>query len=365
MRFSQPLFLFPLLFIGSTRGDYHDNAHAAISAIQNKFYDSNTGLWYVGRIYVEVHELIYCRDKTWWESANILTAIAKFGYIDSSFKQTAKDIVSNTYAKSRSHDTAPNWINDYYDDIGWWALAWIASYDLTGDSKYLNTAKDLFEDMTGGWTTPCGGGIWWNKEKTSIASIANELFLSVAAHLANRDPGGKQNYIRWAQAEWDWFSRSGVINSDNLINDGIDKSSCKNNGQKVWTYNQGVILGGLAELAKATNNGAYTNAAKNIAEGAFNKLTENGILTEQSTSLDAQSAQFKGAFVRGLAALRAQAPQQKYKDFLHKNADSAWSKDKNSEGLIGPKWQGGQQGPFSATSHASGVDLLVAAALHE
>ncbi|KAG9383614.1 Glycosyl hydrolase [Pyrenophora tritici-repentis] len=108
----------------------------------------------------------------------------------------------------------------------------IASYDLTNDVKYLNTAKDLFQDMTGGWNTPCKGGIWWSKDRDAIASISNELFLSVAAHLANRHHGKeKDDYANWAQMEWDWFKASGVIGSNNLVNDGIDPATCKNDGK--------------------------------------------------------------------------------------------------------------------------------------
>lgn len=247
--------------------------------------------------------------------------------------------------------------------MGWWALGWIASYDLTGDAKYLATAKDIFEDMTGGWTTPCGGGIWWDKKKTSIASISNELFLSVAAHLANRSGGDeKKNYLHWAQAEWDWFSKSGVINSDNVINDGIHKDSCKNEGDPLYTYNQGVVLGGLAELARATGDGKYIDAGRRIFEGTTRKMTVDGILTENGQNLDEQGAMFKGAFIRGLAALNEQAPYQEMWEFIKKNADSAWSKDKNGDQVIGPNWKGDGQGSAGATSHASGVDLLVAAA---
>lgn len=293
----------------------------------------------------------------------MVTTIAKFGTHDSSFKQTASDIVANTFAKSPNQNGAKNWLNDYYDDEGWWALGWIASYDLTGDGKYLSAAKSIFEDMTTGWSTPCNGGLWWDKPKTSIAAISNELFLSVAAHLANRASGDERaNYLKWAQAEWDWFSNSGVINGDNLINDGIDKSSCKNDGKTTYTYNQGVVLGGLTELAKATGDSKYTDEAKRIANGAMNKLTNNGILTEPAQSLDEQGAQFKGVFVRGLAALIEKAPEQSFKDFLKKNADSAWNKDKNGDGVIGPNWSGQGQGEAGTTSHASGVDLLVATA---
>lgn len=266
----------------------------------------------------------------------MLTSIAKFGTHEAAFKQHAANIVGNTYEKAANRMGAKNWLNDYYDDEGWWALGWIASFDLTGEGKYLDTAKYIFEDMTGGWTTPCNGGIWWDKKKTSVAAISNELFISVAAHLANRVPDDeKKEYRDWALSAWGWFKDSGIINGDNVINDGIDKNTCKNDGKTVYTYNQGVILGGLAELAKATGDGQYTDEAKKIVGGAINKLTENGILTETSGALDTQGAQFKGVFVRGLAALNGQAPDGLYASFLKKNAETVLHKAANEEGVIG------------------------------
>ena len=242
-------------------------------------------------------------------------------------------------------------------------MGWIASYDLTKDVKYLNTAKDIFHDMTGGWSTPCKGGIWWDKKKTSIAAISNELFISVAAHLANRVPANeKEEYVRWASMGWDWFWLSGVINKDNLVNDGLDTKTCKNDGKTTYTYNQGVILGALSEIARAKGDGGYIQHAYALARGSMSKLSQNGILTEPVERLDEQGAMFKGVLVRGLATLHANEPQKDFADWLKKNADSVWNKDRNQEGLLGPKWQGGGPDGPSVTSHAAGIDALVAAA---
>jgi predicted alpha-1,6-mannanase (GH76 family) len=113
--------------------------------------------------------------------------------------------------------------------------------------------------MAGQWdTTTCGGGIWWSKTNggTYKNAIANELFLSVAASLANRvaDPAQKAQYLAWAHQEWQWFQATGMINPQHLVNDGLTSTNpkaCTNNGQATWSYNQGVILGGLVELSKA------------------------------------------------------------------------------------------------------------------
>ncbi len=115
-------------------------------------------------------------------------------------------------------------------------------------------ARTIFSDMAGGWDSTCGGGIWWNKDRGYKNAIANELFLSVAAHLANRDSSKQAYYLRWAHREWKWFAHSGMINTNGLINDGLGTSdgrtsagTCGNNGQTTWSYNQGVVLGGLVE----------------------------------------------------------------------------------------------------------------------
>jgi hypothetical protein len=101
-------------------------------------------------------------------------------------------------------------------------------------------------------TTPCGG-LWWSKDQTYVNAIANELFLDVAAHLANRVTDHKDYYLRWAKREWRWcmlcvsptwsnfvsltlstVQNSGMINAENTINDGLDLETCENNGGTVW-----------------------------------------------------------------------------------------------------------------------------------
>ena len=44
-----------------------------------------------------------------------------------------------------------------------------------------------------------------------------------------------------------------MIDAEHLVNDGLDTASCTNNHQTAWSYNQGVILGALVDLSRATN----------------------------------------------------------------------------------------------------------------
>lgn len=102
-----------------------------------------------------------------------------------------------------------------------------------------------------------------------------------------------------AKDQWDWFKGSGIINDQNLINDGLEidsDDSCFNNGDTVWSYNQGVILGGLVELSRATGDFGYLSGATSIAEAAIEALSEGGILHEscEANGCGADGSQFKG-----------------------------------------------------------------------
>ena len=177
------------------------------------------------------------------------------------------------------------------------------------------------------------------------------------------------SYLQWAQKELSWFNASGLINSSNLINDGLT-TTCQNNGQTTWTYNQGVILGGLAALYQATHDQAYLTEAEQIANAAISTLVSaNGILTEPCSgscpSQNPDQTQFKGIFIRNLDALYQVTGDQAYLAFIDRNATSTWENDRNIYDQIGFDWSGPISAPdqsFNASTLSSGLDALNAAA---
>ncbi len=279
--------------------DFNANTATGVSVLQG-WYNSS-GLW---------------TTTGWWNAANCLEAVENAILANNGGTVSLINVITNTFALNSSR----NFTNNYYDDEGWWAAAWIRAYDLTGAATYLDMARTIFTDMTGGWDTTCGGGIWWSKARTYKNAIANELFLLVAIRLHQRTPGdaGAGSYYDWAQREWTWFKSSGMINGQNLVNDGL--SSCVNNGQTTWTYNQGVILGGLVDLYKTTGFGLYLTQAVAIADAATTTLIDtNGVLREpcEPSSCGGDGPQFKGIFIRYLAYLECpcdlvQRPQRRH-----------------------------------------------------
>ena len=323
---------------------YDQHAALAIQSLQT-WYDLDTGLY---------------KTTGWWNSANAITVLADYASITQSREYDF--VFSNTL--SLAQKTSPGFINRYYDDEGWWALAWIDVYNITHDRRYLEAAKFIFTDMTYGWDNTCSGGIWWSKDRNYKNAIANELFLSVAAQLANTTSDAQQRsaYLDWASREWRWFSHSGMINKDHLVNDGLT-ASCENNQKTTWTYNQGVILGGLTALHRANYDPATLTQARAIAEAAIAHLTDvQGILHDScEPKCGADGTQFKGIFVRNLRALDAADPQAQYSRFVVTNADSIWSQTHPPDYHLGEVWTA-PFGAADASSQSSALDALVAAA---
>jgi predicted alpha-1,6-mannanase (GH76 family) len=332
----------------------------AVTAAQSYSQQAAQGIATLQSWYLQGSGL-YALPTEWWNAANAITVLGDYEQVTGSAAYNSA--LANTFTAAQSSHA--NFVNNYYDDDGWWALAWIEAYDVTGNAQYLTMAETIFSAMTGAWDSTCGGGVWWNTSRTYKNAIPNELFLTIAAKLANRTTGtASATYLNWAQREWTWFKGSGMINAQSMINDGListNPNACTNNGGKTWTYNQGVILGGLVELYKADKDPTLLPQAEAIANAAIAILGKTGILVEPAAISGGDNPQFKGIFMRNLMALYAAAPIAQYKAFADANAASIVANDQGPNAEFGGYWQG----PFDSgdgTRQTSALDALIAAA---
>lgn len=339
-------------------------ASQAIRVFNDNWYNSATGLW----------------DNAWWQSACALTTIADFvrlqpgagpsimftNHVDNTFGQAQKTSSPRRRAFQTVRRGYQEFINRFYDDEGHWALALLSAYDAMRDERYLNAAVDLFQDMQTGRGTPCNGGIFWSKDRTYVNAVANELYMAVAASLARHIPSNS-TYLATAKTQWQWFQNSGMINDDFLINDGLT-DKCANNRLTTWSYNQGIVLGGLTDLFRVTDDLEYLFYAHRIARAAMSKLADDDGILEEADKCELKQGHcgfdgktFKGIFIRNLRYLYEAWPQADFRRFILKNADSIWRNARDPKtGKFGVAWQG----PFVASagpSHSSAMDALVAA----
>ncbi len=307
-----------------------------------QWYNKDTGIW-----------------KNWWNSANGLTTIILFS------KYTKSDlyfpVIANTFEKAKTQ----NFLNDYYDDEGWWAIAWLDAYELTKNPDYLRMSEFIFKDMTTGWTDEFNGGVFWKKDVKYKNAITNGLFIILGYRFSEILPETKVNgltYLEWANKTWAWYEKSGIINTESyFIEDGLEKDGKPNRNQH-WTYNQGIAIAVALNVYKHTKDEKYMTLAKELAKTTMTKMVhEDGVLRERNEPrMGDDGAQFKGIFMRHFYLLYAATKDPAYRDFILKNANAIW-KNKNTDNQFGGVWNQPCK-ETDAIIHSSALDAIVSAA---
>lgn len=289
---------------------------------------------------------------SWWNSAVALQTVSNYmqqtgdrrylGQLDKTFEQDRGAFPAGVLS---GDPLLGNFTSRAIDDSEWWALTWLQAYDLTGNRKYLGMAVSIANYVHGYWNTgTCGGGVWWNAERTYKNAITNGLWIRLTAELHNRMRGDKVWLTRSREA-WAWFQGSGMINANGLVNDGLT-DTCTNNGQTVWSYNQGLAIGAGLELWRATRDPAILATVRRLADAAIGPdgLVANGILTESCDALDQtcndNGKQFKGIFMRYWTDLVDTTRDRQYSAFLDQQAESIWNKDRDAADRLGTRWSG-------------------------
>jgi len=300
----------------------------------------------------------------WWNGANDMTVLIDYQILTG--RRLYNFAINNTFElnKGLNEFGGYNFTSDSIDDSLWWGLAWVKAYDLTGEQKYLEMAATIADYCYQFHDDVCGGGIWWSDRRQYKNAIPNEQYIKLSAQLHNRLPGDTK-YLQQSQNLWTWFRNIGMINSENLINDGLHE--CRNNGQETWTYNQGVILGGLVELYNATGNQTYLDEARKIADAVIASTHINdkyGVLWEPCFASEPDCGPnapcFKGIFIRNLGELDRVLPARPYSPYIHHQAQSNFRYNRNPLNQYGIFWSGPLDFP-DASRQQSAVDALLAA----
>jgi predicted alpha-1,6-mannanase (GH76 family) len=304
-----------------------------------------------------------------WQSAVAQSTVAAYEQATGD-RRYFSDIAAaySEYVSSDPRGGFPDFEDNYVDDTGWWGVAWLQAYLLTGNSDYLDVAEaDAAYMYDKGWNTDsgvCGGSggeYWYIPAGTADApgAIQNELFMELTAWLYNVTKDS--TYLTWAEADWSWFDQSKLIGSNYLISNQLNGSPATGctPSPPTWTYNQGVILGALAQLYVATGTTSYLTEAENIADATINStastssapaLDPGGVLLEPCPSYTSASAcngsgstlgsqdSFKGIFVQNLKMLATIAGTSQFNSFFQDQATAIEDSDTNSGSQFGMFW---------------------------
>jgi glycosyl hydrolase family 76 len=94
----------------------------------------------------------------------------------------------------------------WFDDNGWWGLAYLDAYRATGDQEYLTDAEIAQNFISvSGWDSTPGrpGGLWWNSNESFYAgeTLAGGTLLSARLYALTHDKhylDDALKYIAWA-----------------------------------------------------------------------------------------------------------------------------------------------------------------------
>lgn len=100
-----------------------------------------------------------------------------------------------------------------FDDMAWYALAYLRVHELYGLEGYFRVAKEIFQwCWTNGWDASemCGGGIWFDQGHNGKATIENAQLYAVAMKLARftNSSQEKQEFEAKAAKLWNFLTKA-------------------------------------------------------------------------------------------------------------------------------------------------------------
>jgi predicted alpha-1,6-mannanase (GH76 family) len=260
-----------------------------------------------------------------------------------------------------------SFLNRYYDDMEWNALALLRAYQATGDEKWIRAAGEVWEDIKTGWNDHAGGGIMWEKEdRTGKNSCSNGPAAILAARLFRllHQPAD----LEWAKKIFSWQRNTLFDTATGAVWDNVKEKEGNLTINKKWifTYNQGTFLGAATELFDLTGDSLYLFDAIKAADYTLRSLvTPDGLLRDEGNR---DGGLFKGIFVRYLARLTRHhaippAIKKRYAEFLFKNANTLWNEGTDKKSLLcGPSWKTKPGENSDLTVALSGAILMEAVA---
>jgi len=285
------------------------------------------------------------------------------------YKQRIFDFYEGVKAKNGG-----GFYNNYYDDMGWHGMAHLRALEATGDVRYEESAKKLWEYIVAGWNLDDGGGIPWNHENNAQGKSKGIPSNGPAAIIAAKrwqkyketEVVNGHNDLEWLSMIYSWMKENRVVQQSGRVFENINDK----NGD--WTYNAGTYIGAAVEYYKITGNKVYLNDAIKTADWTTSTLvnSNNKVLSDWAEQENHDVNLFKGIFVRYLTELirlkdLPESSRKRYVNFLKNSGQILWSTGttKSPFVLFGYHWwEAPLSGKAGLRAELSGAMLMEAMA---
>jgi hypothetical protein len=220
------------------------------------------------------------------------------------------------YPGDRDADT-----ETWFDDNGWWGLAFMNAYRATGTRRYLTDATRALRFIaTSGWD-PRSGGIWWNTTHPYKAgeAIASATLLAILLYQQSHSAfalAQAQKYLAWANTTG--FSTSnGLYAASNVSETPID-------------YIEAPLIYAQQTLCGSTGESALCGRAQSLKATA---------LVRFGSELNF-APQYDAIYLQWMLALYGSDHDPKLYALAATNAQRAEAHARNPQGLYLNAWDG-------------------------
>lgn len=170
----------------------------------------------------------------------------------------------------------PNNIDRYLDDNEWAALGIMDSYDVNPQQKYLDQAEMVARYLWGvGYDTKTGGGLYWHDSPSDGLNVfitkntaSNSPAIVLFCRLYNAT--GNSTYLDEAKQLFKWMDDVLIDKNDYLVLDNINVNTNEKSNYKA-PYTTGATLHAATLLYEITGDISYKNTADKLARAAFNR----------------------------------------------------------------------------------------------
>ena len=280
----------------------------------------------------------------WWQ-AHLLDCL-----VDAQVRDPKPERHSRIRRQIRSHRlrNVGAWVNNYYDDMAWLALALERAARLAGVERRRALDK-LSQQFLTAWVPEDGGGIPWRKQDQFFNAAANGPAGIFLARYGDR--------LKRAQQMADWIDATLIDPETHLVFDGIKAGSLV---RAQYTYCQGVVLGLETELAARTGDPRHAPRVHRLVAAIEEHMTSAGVLKGTGGG---DGGLFGGVTARYLALVATTLPGDGTADVAARDtaralvvssAHSAWDYRQTVNGLplFGPSWDRNAELPTAAGEEA-------------
>lgn len=286
----------------------------------------------------------------WWQ-AHLLDNL-----VDAQLRDPQPERQASIARQIRGHRLRNNlrWVNDYYDDMAWLALALERAGRLAGVQR-PKACQKLADQFLNAWVPEDGGGIPWRKQDQFFNAPANG---PAAIFLARYDR------LRRAEQMSDWLDETLIDPDTHLVFDGIKGGSLV---RAQYTYCQGVVLGLETELAARTGDPEHASRVHRLVAAVASDMAPDGVIKGAGGG---DGGLFNGILARYLALVATTLPQHGEADttardtarsLVLSSAEAAWQNRQTVDGLplFSAFWDRTAEIPTPAGDHAQFVEGAV------